>query len=134
MKYILFLILGLFTSKISAQSHPSTDSLLGIKIMNGEEPHIPTIELKKYIGKNVYIYDNIWGVELINDTLKMLYVGGRYPHHTISILIQGRKTIQQLNHLYDGVASHFSGEVVMYKSKPAIIITRESQILEQIML
>lgn len=134
MRYALFVIIVLLTNKTVAQQHVRTDSLLGFKMLNPEELHIPTDDLKKYIGKGGYIYDNIWGVKVINDTLKVLYVGGRYPYHKVSILIQGHKTIQQLSHLYDGVASHFSGKVVMYEGKPAIIITRDTQILEQIML
>lgn len=136
MKHLLIIVLvAMFTCKASAQqTHPPLDSLLDYKMMNPEEPHLPTSEVTKHIGKDVYIYDIVWGHKIINDTLTLLYVGGLYPHHQLTVLLQGKQVLKDLQLVREGVPMHFGGIVTKHDGKPAIIITNSVQFSTRIQI
>lgn len=135
MKYLLvILFVTLLTFKTAAQTHPPTDSLLGLRMMNAEEPHLPTSEVKNHIGKAVYIYDVVSGSNTVNDTLRLLYVGGKYPKHQVTIQLKGKKVNQESAGIKVGDQMHFSGIAISYDNKPSIVITRSIYFGEQIQL
>lgn len=135
MKHLLvILFVSLLTFKAAAQTHVRTDSLLGLRMMNAEEPHLPSTEVKNHIGKAVYIYDVVSGSKTVNDTLRLLYVGGKYPNHQLTVQIKGQKVNQESATIKVGDYMHFSGTVVTYQDKPSIVITRSVYFGEQIQL
>jgi len=95
--------------------------------MNPEEPHLPTSEVKKHNGKDVYIYDIVWGHKIVNDTLMVLHVGGMYPHHQVTVLLQGKQVLKEWQLIREGIPMHFSGVVTIYEGKPAITINHAVQ-------
>ena len=122
--FIIFIILSI--NKAYGQTHEDIAKPF-LVTMNPEAIHLPTAEATRHIGENVYVFDNIWGVKPINDTLKLLYVGGLNPKHLLTIFIKGKQAIRDLSYLKNGAASHFSGRLFIYEGKPAIIITSSLQ-------
>ncbi len=120
MKHLLILaFVALFTCKaLAQQTHPPLDH----KTLNPEEHHLPTAEVTKHIGKDVYIYDVVWGHKAVNDTLTVLYVGGVYPHHQVTVLLKGKQVLKEFNLVREGMPMHFGGIVTTYEGKPAITI------------
>lgn len=101
--------------------------------MNQEERPLPTKEVIHHIGGEVYIFDTIVGAKVISDTLKLLYIGGKYPNHILTVLVKGKKVNHELSNMIAG-KSHFSGKVFMYEGKPAITVTNYVQLGTQIKL
>jgi len=122
---IFFFFLG---HSALAQKMSDIELLLGHKMLNQEEPALPTDSVKAHIGGDVYIYDTIKGVKTVNDSLRVLYVGGVYPNHKISVIVKGKKVNKELGIFQDGDVSHFSGVAIMYEGKPAIVITQFVQL------
>lgn len=104
----------------------TVDSLLRHKI-NPEETPLATSKLNHYIHKNVYIYDVISSGKIINDTLKILYVGGKYPNYKVAVFIKGSEPNKHAKFI-SGKKLHFSGFVFIYHGKPAMTITDPSQL------
>ncbi|AMR34239.1 hypothetical protein A0256_23695 [Mucilaginibacter sp. PAMC 26640] len=136
MKCILILVfIALLTCKASAQqTHPPLDSILGLKMANPEEPHLPTSEVSTHMGKDVYIYDIVWGHKALNDTLSILYIGGLFPKHHIIVMLQGKQVVKHLQLVREGLPMHFGGIVTTYEGKPAIIITNSFQFCTRIQI
>lgn len=126
--FLIIAFVTLFTCKASAQqTHHPLDSLLDLKMANPEEPHLTTSEVTNYIGKDVYIYDIVWKHKVVNDTLTVLYIGGFYPHHQVTVLLQGKQVVKDLQLVREGIRMHFGGIVTTYEGKPAITIINSVQ-------
>ncbi|GAB2705050.1 hypothetical protein GCM10027037_33420 [Mucilaginibacter koreensis] len=95
--------------------------------VNAEEPTMPTKDAVSHKGAEVYIYDAVTGYKVINSSLTLLYVGGRYPNQLLTVLIQGLKTNKECINARKG-KWHFSGIVSSYKGRPAIIVTNAVQL------
>ncbi len=118
-----FCVLIIFTLAASAQE--LSDILRKSNLI--EDPGLPIKEVAKHIGSNVYIRDTISGYKEINDTLKLLYVGGKYPKQTITIIFKGKR-IDVMGFYLNNTIGHFSGNVIIYEGKPAIVITSPEQL------
>jgi hypothetical protein len=128
MKYLLILsFLTLFTCKASAQSKQEVEKLLGHKIMNQEEPALSAIDARKLVGSDVYVSDTVYSYKVINDTLVVLYIGTRTRKDALAILIQGSNIISDPSTWIDS-KMHVSGKVILYKRKPAIVVTDSLQL------
>ena len=130
MKCLIVTALVLMTLKVSAQNtNTSEDTTLQKQYGLHLAPGLPLIEAVKHLGENVYIRYAIAEKKLINDSLTILYLGGNYPDHTLSIIIKGK----ELNTLTASwwnkhKIGHFHGIVILYEGKPAIIITSHWQL------
>lgn len=124
MKTLFLICVSVFSfNKIFAQTH---DDVVGTMLngkTNHEEKHVPIKEVIQHLSSDVYIYDTISSTKTVNDTLRLLYLGGKSPKNVLTIIIKGKKVNQGLHFLRDGNASHFSGKVILYEGKPAIVIT-----------
>jgi hypothetical protein len=130
----LFIIISIiiFISLKSFAQTTKVDSLLH-SMRNQEEPALPTKEVINHIGTDVYIYDEIADYKLVNDTLKLLYIGEKSPNHFLTILIKGKKINKEID-FKKGEKYHFGGKAIIYKGKPAIIITNSAQLGTQIQI
>ncbi|MDN3579869.1 hypothetical protein [Mucilaginibacter flavus] len=126
----LFFFLMLFATKSMAQQTQADQLLLR---MNPEEPALTSKEIINHIGDDVYIKDTIAGYKIINKSLKLLYIGDRYPNHVMIVILKGEKVNRELSLWKEGIG-HFSGKAVMYNGKPAIIITNSVQVATRIQI
>ncbi|MDP9080897.1 MAG: hypothetical protein M3O71_26050 [Bacteroidota bacterium] len=133
MKYSLscIFIFLVFASKAWSQTADTTKGL--IKYANPDAPCLPAKQLAEHIGLEVYICDTIVGYKTINSSLRLLYLGKKYPNQLATIIIKGRKLNEDLLLWTDGFA-HFRGKAIMYKGKPAIVITQKYQTATEVML
>jgi len=127
MKYRLSIILIIFSFYASAQQKTIEQVLEG---RAGQvEPGLPVNEVINHIGSQVYVVDTIYKYKIINDTTMYLYVGGSARHQLVTIIIKG--TTKQLNVArredWTHGLIHVSGMAVIYKNKPAIVVTSGNQ-------
>jgi hypothetical protein len=124
-----FLLLN--TCKILAQETQQVPDVLKALSSVMEAPALPTNEVINHIGSEVYIRDTISGYKVISKSLKLLYLG--YPKRILTIIIKGKKVNKELAACNVGIG-HFSGKAIIYKHKPAIIITNSDQTGIRIMI
>ena len=117
----------LLTFKVSAQSKQEVETLLGHKIMNQEEPALSAKNARKLVGSDVYVSDTIYSYKVINDTLVVLYIGTRTHMDALAILIEGSNIISDPS-TWINSKMHVSGKVILYKRKPAIVVTDSLQL------
>jgi len=133
MKYFFlltcFVILLVF--RVSAQAN--VYSVLQ-KMANPEDPGLPIKDVINHIGSEVYIRDTIFGYKIINHSLKLLFIGGRYPNQVLTIIIKGRKLNKEIRLWFKSGIGHFSGKAILYEGKPAIIITSNMQLSTVVMI
>jgi hypothetical protein len=128
MKYLLIIsFIAFFAFKASAQSKQEVETLLGRKIMNRKEPALSAKDARKLVGFEVYISDTIYSYKVINDTLVVLYIGTRTQKDALAILIEGSNIISDPSKWIDS-NMHVSGKVILYKRKPAIVVTDNLQL------
>jgi hypothetical protein len=116
----------LFAYTASAQQTKIGSALQ--KKANLEEPGMPIKDVISHIGSDVYVRDTISEHRIVNDSTKLLYLGGKYPKQVLTIIIKGKKLNKQLASWFKEEIGHFSGKAILYESKPAIIITSEDQL------
>jgi len=133
MKYcwLSLLFLSLFSTRVCSQTKDLNELLR--KRANPDAPCLPTKELVNHIDSEVYICDTIAGYKIINRSLRLLYLGNKYPNQLATIIIKGRKVNILLSLLTQGIG-HFNGRVSIYKGKPAIIVNTENQTGTRILL
>ena len=129
----LFVLIISISFNAPAQTKKEIEKLLGHRIMNQDEPAMPTTDVKNHIGEDVYIYDKITGYKVVNDTLKLLYVGKKYPKHLMTILVKGKKLKNEVKFKV-GDKWHFSGNAFIYKGKPAITLISSDQLATRIQI
>ncbi|PWG80655.1 hypothetical protein DDR33_11575 [Pararcticibacter amylolyticus] len=121
---IILLFILLYTSGYSQR--PSVEEALK-NMANVQMPHIQTSpDMTKYEGKDIYVCDTITDYKIINDSLKLFYLGNQSGKYNMTIVIKS-STIK----VYPGWKGHrqcFKGLVTRYEGKPAIIITQSGQI------
>lgn len=128
--FLLVFFLMLFVTKSTAQQTSAVQSILN-KVQ--EEPALPTKEVINHIGGDVYIKDTIADCKIISKSLRLLYIGNRCPNHIITVIIKGEKVNKELHSWTKGV-SNFAGKAIMYKGKPAIIITNALQAMTRVQI
>jgi len=127
----LFLIFRL--SNAEAQNATELDFLLkSQKIL--EDTGTPAKDIVNHIGSNVYVRDTVSEVKTVNDSLTLLYIGGKYPKHQLTIIVKGEKLNKQTFLGWNNGYRHFSGIVILYEGKPAIVITSLEQLAIQIQI
>ena len=90
-----------------------------------------------YEGKLVQICSKVYGSKFLESAKNQpifLNVGADYPNSPLTILIWGDNRINFKNkpdEFYNGKNICVTGKVVMYKGKPEIIISKESEIEEK---
>lgn len=126
MKHLLLLasFVILLTFKASAQQ--SVKQILKGRV-NAEEPALTAKEATKLIGKEVYVADTVYNCTTINDSLKVLYLGNKKPKQALAILLKGNK-IKTDPKEWVGNKIHVSGNVILYKNSPAIVVTDTRQL------
>ena len=126
MKYLLmFLLLVSSASYAKAQDTTSIAHMLATRA-NPENPGMPAKEVIKHIGTDVYVRDSIYSYKAVNPSLTLLFLGGQYPNHKLTIFIKGKKLNKQLTLIRTGIG-HFSGKALLHKGKPALIVTHSIQ-------
>jgi hypothetical protein len=126
---ILVSIIFLSVFKVSAQKTANIDSLLKSQYkMNPEDPGLPISEVARHLGSSVYIRDTISDIKIISDSLTLLYIGGKYPNHVLTIIIKGKKLNKQTSSWWKNGIGHFSGLAILYEGKPAITIYSQWQL------
>ena len=133
MKYLLLLILTIFSFNASAQQ--AIEQVLKGRA-NQLEPGLPVNEVINHIGKQVYIVDTIYRHKIANDTIMYLYVGGSAKHQVVTVIVKGsakQLKIARREGWTHGLI-HVSGTAVIYKNKPAIIVTSGDQFGVQIQI
>jgi hypothetical protein len=129
---LILLFFFVFTKTSSGQEiQPSKDPLE--IIATHEEPALTARDAAHLVGQEVYIRDTIAGVKLIRPSLKLLYLGAPSPHQTFTILFKGKEVVKKLSTWKRGIG-HFSGAVLMYHGKPAMIITNIYQTGTRVMM
>ena len=103
------------------------------KRLNPEAPGMLAKDVIKHIGTDVYVRDSIYSNKVINPSLTILYLGNQYPNHSLIIIIKGKKLNKKLALIREGMG-HFSGKAILYKGKPALIITHSIQAGTQILI
>jgi hypothetical protein len=134
MKHLLLLVsfVILFANCVSAQQ-ANIDSVLKKKA-NPEDPGLPIKDVINHIGSEVYIRDTISGYKIINHSLKLLFIGGKFPNQILTIVIKGRKLNKEIPLWFKNGIGHFSGKAVFYEGKPAIIVTSNMQLSTVVMI
>lgn len=116
-----FLLCFLVELSFSTYSQTRSGEQL-LKGLNPEEmPSISTREAVRQKDSTVYIRDTISGYKEINTSLTFLYIGGNYPNQILTVIIKGKETNKKLQLIRSGIG-HFTGKIVSYKGKPAIIV------------
>ena len=120
MKYFLLLIIAAITSPVFAQKE--------IKIEDAGN----------HVGDTVKICSKIFGgkfLESSKDTPTFLNAGGNYPNAPLTLVIWGDARKQFANkpeEYYAGKTVCVTGKIELYRGKPQIVISNESQIRELI--
>jgi hypothetical protein len=134
MKY-LFIISSFFTLlSINVFGQQTKLDAILHNMANQEDPGMPLNLVINHIGSEVYVRDTISGYKTVNDSLTLLYIGGKYPNQVLTILIKGKKLNRQTASWWKNSIGHFSGLAVLYEGKPAIIITSQWQLGTVIMI
>lgn len=80
------------------------------------------------VGKKITLCDTVYSFKILNDTVTMLNMGGKYPNQKFTVVVTGKEI--QLN--TDGiVGKHIcvTGDASMYKGRPEIMIYHTNQIV-----
>ncbi len=104
------------------------------KMANPEDPGLPIKDVINHIGSDVYIRDTIRGYKIVNHSLRLLFIGGKYPNQVLTIIIKGRKLNKEIPLWFKSGIGHFSGKAILYEGKPAIIITSNMQLSTVVMI
>jgi|GEM_PF-608279 hypothetical protein len=133
MKYfvLLFSFVILLAYKVSAQAN--VDSVLR-KMAIPQDPGLPIKDVINHIGSEVYIRDTIYGYKIVNHSLRLLFIGGKYPNQVLTIIIKGRKLNKEIPLWFKNGIGHFSGKALLYEGRPAIIITSNRQLSTTVMI
>ena len=128
MKFLLpIAFLLLLVNYNAAAQRTRLDSMLQ-KRANPEEPGVPLKDVIKHIGTDVYVRDTVVNYKIANSSLKLLYLGGKYPNQILTIIIKGKRLNKQTaNWLKSGIG-YFSGKAIIYQGKPAIVIASMDQL------
>lgn len=121
--FISFLLI--LTFKASAQQTRVDSALLKRSVP--EEQGIPIKDVIKHIGTDVYIRDTVTDSRVINSSLRLLYLGGKYPKQVLTIIIKGKKLNQKTFSWFKSGLGYFNGKAFLYKNKPAILVTSIEQ-------
>ena len=122
---LTLLILILFTIPVFAQERLPIEKSLTTRL-NPDAPGMLAKDAIKHIGSEVYIRDTISRYRIVNPSLTLLYMGDKNTNRILTIHIKGKDLNKKLALIRSGVG-HFSGKVIIYKRKPAIIITDKEQ-------
>jgi hypothetical protein len=105
----LFLVIGAPSFSASAQERFNLDHFL------------------KNVGKKVTLCDTVSSFKILNDTVTMLNMGGKYPNQKFTVVITGKEI--QLN--YDTIVGKdicVTGDASLYKNRPEVMIYHNNQI------
>jgi hypothetical protein len=130
--FIIFSFLILLTFNAFGQQ-TKLDSVLHNRA-NQEDPGTPLNLVINHIGSEVYVRDTVSDYKIVNDSLTLLYIGGKYPNQVLTILIKGEKLNKQTAPWWKNAIGHFSGLAILYEGKPAIVIISQRQLGTVIMI
>jgi len=124
MKYLLLAFLLLIVTASSAQQ--SIEQALKGKA-NAEEPSLSAYEAVTLIDKEVYVCDTVYGFKIVNDTLKMIFLGKKGSKHVLTVILKGKDTRLEPNE-WEGSKICVSGMVILYNGRPTIIVNNWGQL------
>ena len=90
-------------------------------------------EALKHIGDSVVVIDKVYSGKHLENGLTLLNVGGDYPNQLLVVMIKPKHRAMfsfKPEEQFKGKRVIISGIIVDYKSKPEIVITNPSQIIE----
>jgi len=101
------------------------------------QKEIKVDDAKNHVGDSVRICTKIYGgkyLENIKGTPTFLNAGGYYPNAPLTIVIwaDAGKEFNTPEEFYKGKEVCITGKIELYKDKPQIVVTSNSQIIEQI--
>jgi len=126
MKYLILLasFVMLFMGKASAQA----DTVRNVIMPDFSTP-VASKNIAAEVGHQLAVCDTVVDFRVVNADLTLLNLGGRYPNQTLTIAIKGANMKVNVATM-KGKAVCFFGEVVMFKNKPEILVTRPEQIMD----
>ncbi|MXV53135.1 hypothetical protein GS399_19385 [Pedobacter sp. HMF7647] len=90
-------------------------------------------EASKHIGDSVTIIDKVSGVQVLNNGIMLLNLGGVFPNHLLTVMIRPadiQKFAFKPAGKLKGKPVVVSGKLIDYKDKPGIIVTDPAQLEE----
>jgi hypothetical protein len=91
---------------------------------------IPVSDLKKYIGKKVTVCERVYGIKS-TDKVTFINVGAKYPNSPLTIVIFAKDRANfkfPIDEMYQDKNICVQGEVVEYKGKAEIIVSKQADI------
>jgi DNA/RNA endonuclease YhcR with UshA esterase domain len=76
----------------------------------------------------VTLCDTVYDYKVVNDTLKLLNIGGRYPNQLLTVAVKGKKIVLKPETL-KGKKVCFQGQVTLFKNKPELVATEPEQVV-----
>lgn len=80
-----------------------------------------------HVGKKITLCDTCYSFKILNDTVTMLNMGGRYPDQKFTVVVTGHEI--QLN--TDSIVGKYicvTGDASVYKGRPEVMIYHPNQI------
>lgn len=121
---IIMILVCLLTYHVSAQQ--SMESLLKGRA-NALEPSLSAKDATKLVGKDIYICDTVFNYKYVNDSLKMLLIGNKQSKRSLTIILKGNNIISEPK-TWVGRKLCVEGVVILYKNRPAIIVTNRERL------
>lgn len=104
--------------------------LLLIGIASFAQTKIAASDATKHIGDSVLIQDMVYSVNVLDNGMTMLNLGGNFPNHLLVVMIPAK-----LNALFPGKPDDVKGNIITitgklinYNGKPEIIVSDQLQI------
>lgn len=81
-----------------------------------------------HVGKKITLCDTVSSFKIVNDSLTMLNMGGKYPDQRFTVVVTGKEI--QLN--TDNIVGKYicvTGDASVYKGRPEVMIYHTNQIV-----
>jgi hypothetical protein len=100
---------------------------------NPAEPGLTAWEAVNQMGHDVYVRDTIFNYKIVSKSYRIFYVGDRDTSKSLHIIIKNSQIQIEPPKWLMSLGS-FSGKIILYRGKPSIIITDDSQLGTRIQL
>jgi len=92
-------------------------------------PVYTALEAQEHVGETATITGRVDGVHRSGKGNILLNMGGTYPNQAFTAFIPGKSARQFSDYQkYDGKTVAVSGKITLYRGKPQIVVTSQSQV------
>jgi hypothetical protein len=121
MKYLLLpaLLLSLLVGTARAQTEENTWF---------SKPLSSTKNMAAQVGQKLAVCDTVYDFRVVNAATVLLNLGGRYPNQNLTVTVKG-SNVKINPALMKGKPVCFYGEITLFKSKPEMVVTEPTQIM-----